>query len=100
MAQVWEEVLEDRQAWAIGAFEKMKYLTGERTMVNIPVKLKSVEKKKYARGPFLGEHSEQIIKSLGYTDEQLKDLHARNVYYTWDDLREKCGGNLEEENSY
>jgi cinnamoyl-CoA:phenyllactate CoA-transferase len=100
VAQVWEEVLEDKQAWAIGAFENLKYLTGERAMVNIPVKLKASEKKKYARGPFLGEHSEQIIKGLGYTDEQLKDLHARNVFSTWDDLREKCGGNLKDEKSY
>jgi cinnamoyl-CoA:phenyllactate CoA-transferase len=100
VAQVWEEVLEDKQAWAIGAFENMKYLTGERAMVNIPVKLKGAEKKKYARGPFLGEHSEQILKGLGYTEEQLKDLHARNVFNTWDDLREKCGGNLKDEKSY
>jgi cinnamoyl-CoA:phenyllactate CoA-transferase len=100
VAQVWEEVLEDKQAWAIGAFENLKYLTGERAMVNIPVKLKASEKKKYARGPFLGEHSEKIVKGLGYTDEQLKDLHTRNIFSTWDDLREKCGGNLKDETSY
>jgi len=100
VAKVWEEVLEDEQAWAIGVFEKVKYLTGERTMVRQPVTLKSVEKRKYARGPFLGEHSEEIIRELGYTDEQLKELHEKGVYYTWDDLREQCGGNLEEEKSY
>ncbi len=93
-------MLEDKQAWAIGAFEKMKYLTGERAMVPIPVKLKKAEKKKYARGPFLGEHSGQIIKNLGYTEEQMKDMHDRNVFSTWDDLRERCGGNLKDENSY
>ena len=100
VAKVWEEVLEDEQAWAIGVFEKVKYLTGERTMVSQPVKLKNVEKRSYARGPFLGEHSEQILKELGYTDEQLKELHEKRVFFTWDDLREQCGGNIEEENSY
>ncbi len=100
VAQVWEEVLEDKQAWAIGAFENMKYLTGERAMVRQPVSLKAAEKRKYARGPFLGEHSEEILKELGYNDEQLKELHEKKVYLTWDDQREKFGGNLEEENSY
>jgi len=100
VAQTWDEVLEDKQAWAIGAFENMKYLTGERAMVRPPVKLESAEQIKYARGPFLGEHSEEILKELGYTDEQRKEMHAKNVYSTWDDLREKCGGNLKDENSY
>ncbi len=100
VARVWEEVLEDEQAWAIGAFEKVKYLTGERTMVRQPVSIKGAEKIKYERGPFLGEHSAEIIKGLGYTDEQMKELHDKKVYMTWDDLREKLGGNLEEEKSY
>jgi cinnamoyl-CoA:phenyllactate CoA-transferase len=43
----------------------MKYLTGERAMVRQPVSLKAAEKRKYARGPFLGEHSEEILKELG-----------------------------------
>ena len=100
VAQVWEEVLEDEQAWAIGAFENVKYLTGERAMVRQPVTIKGAEKIKYARGPFLGEHSETILKELGYTDEQLKEMHDKKIYFTWDDQREKFGGNLEEEKSY
>jgi cinnamoyl-CoA:phenyllactate CoA-transferase len=100
ICQVWEEVLEDEQAWAIGAFEKVKYLTGERTMVRLPVTIKGSEKRKYARGPFLGEHSEEIIRQLGYTDEQINELHEKKIFFTWDDQREKFGGNLEEEKSY
>ncbi len=100
VAQTWDEVLEDEQAWAIGAFENVKYLTGERAMVRQPVSLTGAEKIKYARGPFLGEHSEEILKELGYTDEQMKEMHAKNIFNTWDDLREKFGGNLEQEKSY
>lgn len=100
VARVWEEVLEDEQAWAIGAFENVKYLTGERAMVRQPVNIKGSEKLKYARGPFLGEHSEDILKELGYTDEQRNEMHEKNIYKTWDDLREKCGGNIEDEKSY
>ena len=100
LAQTWEEVLEDKQAWAIGVFENVKYLTGERAMVRQPITLEGSEKLRYDRGPFLGEHSEEILRELGYTDEQLAEMHAKNVYNTWDDRREKYGGNLEEENSY
>jgi cinnamoyl-CoA:phenyllactate CoA-transferase len=100
VCRVWEEVLADDQAWAIGAFEKVKYLTGERTMVRQPVSIDGSPKLKYTRGPFLGEHSEEILTELGYSDDERKALHDKKVYYTWDDQREKLGGNLEEENSY
>lgn len=77
LCQTWEEVLEDEQAWAIGAFEEMEYPTGKRAMVRQPVSLESVEPLPYARGPLLGEHSEEILRELGYTDEQLKEMHAK-----------------------
>lgn len=92
VCQVWEEVLEDQQAWAVGAFESMDYPTGKRTMVRPPVKVESAGVMPYQRGPLLGEHSKEILKELGYTDEQLEDLHAKGVFNTWEDVKERCGG--------
>ena len=92
VAQTWEEVLVDEQAWAIGAFEKVAYPTGERTMVRQPVSLESVEPLKYARGPLLGEHSEEILKDLGYTEDQLKEMHAKGIFNVWEDVKEYCKG--------
>ena len=92
LCRVWEEVLEDPQAWAIGAFEAMEYPTGQRAMVRPPVKLESVEQKPCTRGPFLGEHSEEILKELGYSDEAILDLHDKGIFSTWEDVRETCGG--------
>ena len=92
VAQTWEEVLVDEQAWAIGAFEKVEYPTGDRTMVRQPVSLESVEPRKYGRGPLLGEHSEEILKELGYTEEQLKEMHAKGIFNVWEDVKEYCKG--------
>jgi cinnamoyl-CoA:phenyllactate CoA-transferase len=92
VCQVWEEVLEDPQAWAIGVFENVDYPTGKRAMVRPPVKLESVESLPYGKAPLLGQHSEEILRELGYSEEQLKDMHARGVFNTWEDVKEACGG--------
>jgi len=92
VAQVWEEVLEDPQAWAVGVFENVDYPAGKRAMVRPPVKLESVEPLPYGKAPLLGEHSEQILRELGYSEEQLKEMHAKGVFNTWEDVKEVCGG--------
>jgi cinnamoyl-CoA:phenyllactate CoA-transferase len=92
LCQVWEEVLDDKQAWAIGAFEKVAYPTGERTMVRTPVTIDGADKLPYEKAPLLGEHSEEIIKQLGYTEAQLKEMHEKGVYSVWEDVKEACKG--------
>lgn len=90
-AAVWEDVLEDKQAWAIEAFESVDYPTGKRAMVRQPIELTGSEKRPYGKAPQLGEHSEEILTSLGYTPEQLKSLHEAGVYNTFGDVKDKCG---------
>ena len=85
---VWEEVLEDKQAWATGVFEEMDYPSGKRAMVRPPVTIESADKLPYARAPMLAENSEEILKELGYSDEQRKELHDAGVYSTWDDVKD------------
>lgn len=86
VCQVWDEVLSDKQAWAAGVFEEFPYPSGKRAMVRPPVALEGTEALKYARGPMLAEHSEEILRQLGYTDEQMAELHGKGVYNTWEDL--------------
>ncbi|MCL2408363.1 MAG: CoA transferase [Oscillospiraceae bacterium] len=88
VCQVWEEVLEDKQAWAAGVFEEVDYPSGKRTMVRPPVCIEGADKRPYARGPMLAEHSEEILKEIGYTDEQLKEMHEKGVYNSWDDVKD------------
>ena len=88
IAQVWEEVLEDKQAWASGVFELMDYPSGKRTMVRPPVAIEGADKIPYERAPMLAENSEEILKGLGYSAEELNKLHEAGVYNTWDDLKD------------
>jgi len=91
VAAVWEEVLKDEQAWAINAFESVDYPTGKRAMVRQPIELANSDKRPYGKAPMLGEHTEEILRELGYTDEQMKDMHERGVYNTFEDVKSKAG---------
>jgi len=87
VAQTWEEVLEDKQARAADVFYDMDYPTGNtRSLVRQPVFVGD-ELPEYKMGPLLGEHSEEIIKELGYSEEDLAAFHAAGVYNTWEDLK-------------
>ncbi len=88
----WEDVLTDEQAWANGVYYEMDYPTGNRrVLVRQPVFV-GEELPDYKMGPLLGEHSEEILRELGYGEEQLQALHDKGVYCTWDDLKSKHGG--------
>ncbi|MDR0838947.1 MAG: CoA transferase [Oscillospiraceae bacterium] len=91
VAAVWEEVLEDKQAWAIEAFEAVDYPTGKRAMVRQPIFLDGSDKLPYGKAPLLGEHSEEILRGLGYDDATLKAWHEAGVYNTFDDVKSRCG---------
>ena len=87
----WEEELEDEQAWANNVYYEMDYPTGNRrVLVRQPV-LIGEELPDYKMGPLLGEHSEEILRALGYDEAQLEKLHAAGVYSTWEDLRAQHG---------
>ena len=88
VCHTWEEVLEDKQAWATGVFEKMDYPTGKRTMVRQPICIEGADKLPYSRAPMLAENSEEILKELGYTDAQLKGMHEKGIYNTWEDVKD------------
>lgn len=92
VAQSWEEVLEDKQARATDVYYEMAYPTGNtRSLVRQPIFIGS-DIPDYKMAPMLGEHSEEIIKSLGYSDEELQKLHEGGVYNTWDDLKAMHNG--------
>lgn len=84
LAQNWEEILVDEQAWANDCFHTMKYENGnERTLVHQPVKFQEMGTPEYKRGPFIGEQSEDILKELGYTAEQIASFKEKDVVYFW-----------------
>ena len=46
----------------------------------------------YKMAPLLGEHSESVLKELGYGDQELLALHNEGVYHTWEDLKAMHNG--------
>ena len=75
VAQTWNERLKDEQAWAADCFYEMEYPTGaKRTLVRPPVMFMDTPLPEYKRGPYCGEHTEEILASLGYTGEQVKAM--------------------------
>ena len=92
VAQSWEEVLADPQARANDVFYDMAYPTGNtRSLVRQPVFI-GKELPDYAMAPLLGQHSEEILRELGYSEEALAAMHAAGVYSTWEDLKAKHNG--------
>ena len=77
VAQTWDQLLKDKQAWAADCFYEMDYPNGvKRTMVRPPIMFEETPLPPYHRGPYLGEQTEEILKSLGYTDEQVAAMIA------------------------
>ncbi len=69
----------------------MDYPTGNRrVLVRQPVFV-GEELPDYKMGPLLGEHSEEVLRELGYDEDQLRALHEAGVYNTWDDLKAQHG---------
>lgn len=88
VAQSWEEILEDKQAWANDCFYKMKYNNGnERTLVRLPVNFAEMGVPEYKKGPMIGEHGVEILKEIGYEDEEIKNLLEKDAMYVWKDKK-------------
>ncbi len=77
VCQTWEQVLEDKQAWASDALAKVTFPNGnQRTMVRTPVMFAETELPAYERGGFLGEHTREVLAGLGYSEEQIEAMIA------------------------
>ena len=86
LAQNWEEILNDEQAWANDCLHKMKYDNGnERTLVCLPVKFENMGKPEYNKGPMIGEHGAEIVESLGYNKDEVATMLENKELYIWKD---------------
>jgi len=75
VCQTWNQLLGDKQAWASDALTKVEFPNGsQRTMVRTPVIFSQTDLPPYERGAFLGEHTKEILKQLGYDDKQIDEM--------------------------
>lgn len=69
------EVSQDEQAWANDIFVEWNHPRhGPIKMINNPIKLSGTPAQIRDRAPDLGEHTDQIMKELGYTKEDIARL--------------------------
>ncbi len=88
VAQSLEELLEDEQAWANDCFYKMKYDNGnERILATLPVKFKEIGRPEYNRGPYIGEHTSEVLEELGYSQEEVKAMLEEKAAFQYVDDR-------------
>lgn len=92
VCQTWKDVLKDPQIAANDVFYDMHYPTGlDIKLVRHPAIIGD-ELPEFKIAGYLGEHSEEVLKGLGYTDEELKKMHEAGIYNTWDDLKAEHNG--------
>ena len=87
--QTWEEVLKDPQAHANDVFYEMQYPKAKRLLVRTPITMKEEGLPDYKLGPLLGEHTEEVIRSLGYSEEAMHKLKEENAYIDWKDIKDR-----------
>ena len=74
-AYLWDEIIEDEHAWANDYLRKVTFDNGnEGVLVNTPVKFANDEEDRFTLGPKLGEHTEEVLLSLGYSKEDVKAM--------------------------
>ncbi len=92
ICQTFREILTDPQVEANNVFYEPAYEENPNVrVIRQPVKIGS-ELYPFERAPFLGEHSEEILKGLGYSDAEIKELHEQGVYSTWEELKAEHNG--------
>lgn len=75
-----EEALTNEQIEAREVVELMQHpAVGEIPVINHPLNYESSKSGFTSPPPLLGEDTEEILREIGYTDEQILDLRERNV---------------------
>jgi crotonobetainyl-CoA:carnitine CoA-transferase CaiB-like acyl-CoA transferase len=74
------EVYDDAQAKHNEIFTSYEHATaGEINTVNIPIKLSETPGKIRRTPPLTGEHSKEILKELGYTDQKIQEFENKGT---------------------
>jgi crotonobetainyl-CoA:carnitine CoA-transferase CaiB-like acyl-CoA transferase len=73
------EVLTDEQVLHRNMVVSIQHPVGEIQQVGIPVKLSDTPGDIRNPPPLFGEHTEKILKDLGYSGEEIRTLRAENV---------------------
>ncbi len=74
------EVLDDPQVKHLGLTEELEHpKAGKLRFVAGPVRFRDLPKEKPAAPPLVGEHSEEVLRELGYGSDDIEALHSQGV---------------------
>jgi crotonobetainyl-CoA:carnitine CoA-transferase CaiB-like acyl-CoA transferase len=72
---LFSDLSTDEQAWANGYLERVEFASGNTdVMPRSPIEMESVGELKTVPAPGIGADSVEVLKQLGYTDTQLKNM--------------------------
>jgi crotonobetainyl-CoA:carnitine CoA-transferase CaiB-like acyl-CoA transferase len=75
------EALDDPHVRAMGYLHRIEFPGASRPVpiIETPFRMSATPGSIRKRAPLLGEHTDEILGELGYTDAQVADLHERGV---------------------
>lgn len=79
LCKTYQEIPDDEQAWANDVFYKMDYPRGPKALVRTPINFEDTPLPPYEKAPLLGEDTEDVLKGLGYSDEEIAAMEAEKV---------------------
>ena len=86
IAYSWEDIMNDPQAHAVGAFYDVTCPNGVvRKATHTPVRLESEGEIDGRTAPMIGEQGREVLKEVGYSDEKIESMLENGTLYIWKD---------------
>ena len=86
IAYSWDDIMNDPQAHAVGAFYDVTCPNGVvRKATHTPVRLESEGDIDGRTAPMIGEQGREILSEIGYTDEKIDQMLTDGSLYIWQD---------------
>ena len=83
VCKTYEEVVDDEQAWANDVFYRMDYPRGPKALVRTPISFENTPLPPYEKAPLLGEHTEAVLRDLGYDADEIEAMIADGTVGVW-----------------
>ena len=76
----FKDVCKDQQAWDNGAFDEVEYPDGAKVaMPAPPIVFPEFERKAFSVNQGVGEDTDEVLKSIGYGDEEIAAMRANKI---------------------